>query len=129
MIVEHIINPYPRRMWIAVGENFDRIKSEFRFIYNSDSEMTNKELNNEYDASVFQVLKNNLAGFLVFIVTTDSNRVLVHEALHVALHIYEDCDMEIKPGMDQEPLCYLTEYIYSLLEDTVSTYNSEMKTE
>lgn len=116
-------------MWIAVGENFDRIKSEFRFIYNSDSEMTNKELNNEYDASVFQVLKNNLAGFLVFIVTTDSNRVLVHEALHVALHIYEDCDMEIKPGMDQEPLCYLTEYIYSLLEDTVSTYNSEMKTE
>lgn len=127
MIVEHRINPYPRTMWIAVGEDFDKIKSEFQFTYESDSKMTNKEIYDEFDALVFRVSKNNLAGFLVFIVTNNSNRTLVHEALHVALHIYEDCDMEIKPGMDQEPLCYLTEYIYSLLEDTVSKHNSEMK--
>ena len=127
MIVEHRINPYPRTMWIAVGEDFDKIKSEFQFAYESDSQMTNKEIDNEFDALVFKVSKNDLAGFLVFIVTNNSNRTLVHEALHVALHIYEDCDMEIKPGMDQEPLCYLTEYIYSLLEDTVSKHNSEMK--
>ena len=129
MIVEHRINPYPRIMWVAVGEDFDKIKSEFQFMYESDTEMTNEKINYENDAIVFRVSKDNKAGFLVFIVTDDSNRILVHEALHVALHIYEDCDMEIKPGMDQEPLCYLTEYIYSLLEDTVSKYNSEMKTE
>lgn len=123
MIVEHRINPYPRTMWVAVGEDFDKIKSEFQFVYESDSEMTNKKIVDEFDALVFRVSKNDLAGFLVFIVTNNSNRTLVHEALHVALHIYEDCDMEIKPGMDQEPLCYLTEYIYSLLEDTVSKYN------
>ena len=127
MITEHRINPYPRTMWIAVGEDFDKIKSEFQFTYESDSKMTNKEIYDEFDALVFRVSKNSLAGFLVFIVTNNSNRTLVHEALHVALHIYEDCDMEIKPGMDQEPLCYLTEYIYSLLEDTVSKHNSEMK--
>lgn len=127
MIVEHRINPYPRTMWVAVGEDFDKIKSEFQFTYESDSKMTNKEIYDEFDALVFRVSKNDLAGFLVFIVTNNSNRTLVHEALHVALHIYEDCDMEIKPGMDQEPLCYLTEYIYSLLEDTVSKHNSEMK--
>lgn len=129
MITEHRINPYPRTMWVAVGEDFDKIKSEFQFRYESDSKMTNKEIYDELDALVFTVSKNSLAGFLVFIVTNDSNRTLIHEALHVALHIYEDCDMEIKPGMDQEPLCYLTEYIYSLLEDTVSKHNSEMKTE
>lgn len=129
MITEHRINPYPRIMWVAVGEDFDKIKSEFQFMYESDTEMTNEKINYENDAIVFRVSKDNKAGFLVFIVTDDSNRILVHEALHVALHIYEDCDMEIKPGMDQEPLCYLTEYIYSLLEDTVSKYNSEMKTE
>ena len=127
MIVEHRINPYPRIMWVAVGEDFDKIKSEFQFMYESDTEMTNEKINYENDAIVFRVSKDNKAGFLVFIVTDDSNRILVHEALHVALHIYEDCDMEIKPGMDQEPLCYLTEYIYSLLEDTVSKHNSEMK--
>lgn len=127
MIAEHRINPYPKTMWIAVGEDFDKIKSEFQFMYESDTKMTNEKINYEFDALVFRVSKNDLAGFLVFIVTNNSNRTLVHEALHVALYIYEDCDMEIKPGMDQEPLCYLTEYIYSLLEDTVSKYNSEMK--
>lgn len=124
MIIEHKINPYPRTMWVAVGEDFDKIKSEFQFVYESDSEMTNKKIVDEYDAIVFRVSKNNLAGFLVFIVTDNSNRTLVHEALHVALYIYEDCDMDLRPGMDQEPLCYLDEYIYSLIEADVQKYKA-----
>lgn len=124
MIIEHKINPYPRTMWVAVGEDFDKIKSEFQFVYESDSKMTNKKIVDEYDAIVFRVSKNNLAGFLVFIVTDDSNRTFVHEALHVALHIYEDCDMDLRPGMDQEPLCYLDEYIYSLMEADVQKYKA-----
>lgn len=124
MIVEHRINPYPRTMWVAVGEDFDRIKSEFQFVYESDSEMTNKKIVDEYDAIVFRVSKDSKAGFLVFIVTDDSNRTFVHEALHVALHIYEDCDMDLRPGMDQEPLCYLDEYIYSLMEADVQKYKA-----
>lgn len=124
MIVEHRINPYPRTMWVAVGEDFDKIKSEFQFVYESDSEMTNKKIVDEYDAIVFRVSKDNKVGFLVFIVTDDSNRIFVHEALHVALHIYEDCDMDLRPGMDQEPLCYLDEYIYSLIEADVQKYKA-----
>ena len=124
MITEHRINPYPRTMWIAVGEDFDKIKAEFQFAYESDSKMTNKEIYDEFDALVFRVSKNNLAGFLVFIVTNNSNRTLVHESLHVALHIYEDCDMDLRPGMDQEPLCYLDEYIYSLIEADVQKYKA-----
>lgn len=34
MIVEHRINPYPRTMWVAVGEDFDKIKSEFQLYMN-----------------------------------------------------------------------------------------------
>lgn len=124
MMVEHKINPYPRKMWVAVGEDFDKIKSEFQFVYKLDSEMTNKKIVDEYDAIVFQVSKDNKAGFLVFIVTDDSNRTFVHEALHVALHIYEDCNMDLRPGMDQEPLCYLDEYIYSLIEADVQKYKA-----
>ena len=122
MIIEHKIEPYPRRMWVAIGEDFDKIKSEFQFEY--DPEMTNKKIVNEYDAIVFRVSKDNKAGFLVFIVTKDSSRVLVHEALHVTLYIYKDCGMDIRPGMDQEPLCYLNEYIYSLLELDLQKYKT-----
>lgn len=124
MITEHRINPYPRTMWIAVGEDFDKIKSKFQFVYESASEMTNKKIVDGYDAIVFRVSKDNRAGFLVFIVNDDSNRTFVHEALHVALHIYEDCDMDLRPGMDQEPLCYLDEYIYSLIEADVHKYKA-----
>ena len=124
MITEHRINPYPRTMWVAVGEDFDKIKSKFQFVYESASEMTNKKIVDGYDAIVFRVSKDNKAGFLVFIVADDSNRTFVHEALHVALHIYEDCDMDLRPGMDQEPLCYLDEYIYSLIEADVRKYKA-----
>lgn len=124
MIIEHKINPYPRIMWVAVGEDFDKIKSEFQFVYEDDSKMTNKKIVDECDAVVFRVSKDNKAGFLVFIVTDDSNRTFVHEALHVALHIYEDCNMDLRPGMDQEPLCYLDEYIYSLMEADVQKYKA-----
>ena len=124
MIAEHRINPYPRTMWVAVGEDFDKIKSEFQFMYESDSELTNKKIVDEYDAIVFRVSKDKKTGFLVFIVTDDSNRILVHEALHVALHIYEDCGMDLRPEMDQEPLCYLNEYIYSLIEADVQKYKT-----
>ena len=94
------------------------------FIIESDSEMTSKKIVDEYDAIVFRVSKDNKAGFLVFIVTSNSSRTLVHEALHVALHIYEDCNMDLRPGMDQEPLCYLDEYIYSLIEADVQKYKA-----
>ena len=124
MIVEHKVNLYPRKMWVAVGEDFDKIKSEFQFMYEPDSEMTNKKIVDMYDAIVFRVSKDNKAGFLVFIAADDSNKTLVHESLHVALYIYEDCNMDLRHGMDQEPLCYLTEYIYSLIEADVQKYKA-----
>lgn len=119
MIIEHKINPYPRRIWVVIKENFDKIKSEFNFKYESDYELTNKKIVNNYDAIVITVSKNNKAGFMVFITDDISNSTLVHESLHVALNIYIDCEMVINSEMDQEPLCYLTEYIYSLLETDI----------
>lgn len=125
MVIEHKINPYPRTMWVVIGEDFDKIKSEFEFAYESDLEMTDKKIVEECDAIVFGVYKGDKSGFLVFIVTKDSNRILVHEALHIALHVYEDCGMDLRPGMDQEPLCYLTEYIYSLIEEDIQKFKDE----
>lgn len=123
MIIEHILDPYPRRMWVAIDEDFDKIKSEFKFLCQKDCEMSNDEIINLYDAFVFDVSKDNYLGYLIFIITTNSNKILVHESLHVSLSIYIDCNMEISPKMDQEPLCYLTEYIYSLLESDISNKN------
>lgn len=115
MIKEHKLTPYPRRMWIARNENFDEIKGQFEFVYKSDSEITNDEIQNEWNAGVFKVSKNKYRGYLVFITDDCDDGHLVHEANHVALHVYEDCGMDLKPEMDQEPFCYLSEHIWRLL--------------
>lgn len=124
MITEHILEPYPRIMWVAFEEDFDKIKSNFQ-MHEQDSELTHNEIANKYDAIVFRVYKDDNNGYLVFIINSSPNRILVHESLHVALDIYQDCGMEVNVQMDQEPLCYLVEYIYSLLENDVNQLKNE----
>lgn len=119
MIVEHRINPYPRTMWVAIGENFDNIKSKFCF--NEDQDFTQQTIEDNYDGIVFDVTKDNHKGYLVFLIDSD-NLVLVHEASHIVLSIYADCGMVLDPNMDQEPFCYLTEYIFKLLKETANEY-------
>ena len=115
MIKEVELIPYPRRMWIAKKENFDTLKEVFEFISEEDLSLTHEEIVKSWNAVVFEVNKDGYTGYLVFICDNYEDSHLVHEAVHVALNVYEDCSMELKPGMDQEPLAYLIEYIYKKL--------------
>lgn len=116
MIKECELLPYPRKMWIARGEDYDEIKKQFS-MSPEDYDLTNEEINSKWKAVVFTCDKDNYAGYLVFITDDCDDGDLVHESLHVSMSVYEDCSIAIKPGMDQEPLCYLTEHIWRLLTD------------
>lgn len=50
--------------------------------------MTNEKINDEFDALVFRVSKNDLAGFLVFIVTNNSNRTFSTRSAFMLLYTY-----------------------------------------
>lgn len=115
MIKEVELIPYPRKMWIAKEENYDTLKEVFVFNNENDLVDTHQDIIDKYNAVVLNVSKDELAGYLVFISSECEDRHLVHEAVHVALNVYEDCSMELKPEMDQEPLAYLIEYIYTEL--------------
>lgn len=115
MIKEVELIPYPRRMWIAKDENYDKLKEVFTFNCEEDLSETHQEVIGTYNALVINVSKDNLAGYLVFICPGCEDRHLVHEAVHVALNLYGDCFIELKPDMDQEPFAYLVEYIYTEL--------------
>lgn len=118
MITEHKLTPYPRRLWIAKGENYDNIKGQFE-MSPEDEALTDEEINSKWKAIVISCNKDDYAGYLVFITDDYDEGDLVHEALHVALCVYDDCSMDISNNMDQEPLCYLDEYIWRLLADKV----------
>lgn len=115
MIKEVELIPYPRKMWIAKKENFDKLKEVFEFLVEEDLSLTHKEIEDRWNAIVFTVNKDKCTGYLVFITDDCSDSNLVHESVHVALNVYEDCSMELKSEMDQEPLAYLVEYIYTEL--------------
>lgn len=115
MIFEHSINPYPRKLWVATNVSFDTVKEDFKFDSVEDESLTNKYINEHYDAVMFTVSHNNNKGYLLFITPTVNIFILSHEALHVALCIFEDCNMILSVGMDQEPLCYLQEYLFKII--------------
>lgn len=115
MIKEVELIPYPRKMWIAKKENFDTLKGVFEFLSEGDLSLTHKEIVENYNAVVFTVNKDGHTGYLVFICADYKDCHLVHEAVHVALNVYEDCSMKLESEMDQEPLAYLVEYIYKKL--------------
>lgn len=117
MIKEYDLIPYPRKMWVVKGENYDQIKESFT-LEEGDYELTDEEINDKWNALVIPCSKDDRLGYLVFITDDCSPSDLVHEALHVSLCVYEDCSMKLEPGMDQEPLCYLTEHIWDLLNIT-----------
>lgn len=117
MIKEVELIPYPRMMWIAKNENFDNLKEVFEFISEEDLSLTNEKIVKTWNAIVFEVNKDNRTGYLVFICSNYEDSNLVHEAVHVALNVYEDCSMELNSGMDQEPLAYLIEYVYKKLAE------------
>lgn len=115
---EYKLNPYPRRMWVVKGESFDDIKSQF-VLSEEDSELTDEEIREDWNAVVLKCIKDSYHGYLVFITESCTQESLVHEAVHVALEVYIDCQMSICPEMDQEPLAYLVEYVYSLLQNNL----------
>lgn len=117
MIKEYKLSPYPRRLWIVKNENFNEIKKDFQFKYKNEEELSNDYIQNNYQAIVFLVSKDSYYGYLVFCTDDCDENTLVHEAGHVVLHLYEDCGMDLKEGMDQEPFCYMLEYIFSLLKE------------
>lgn len=118
MIIEHDLLIYPRRIWVVKDESFDHIKKDFS-LREEDEKMTDEEIEENWDAFVISCQKNKYHGFMVFINGDCEDKTLVHEALHVALNVYEECSITLEAGMDQEPLCYLVEYIYKLLKEDV----------
>ena len=117
MIKEYKLKPYPRRLWVAKNENFDKVKKKFK-LNSEDKTLTNKQINSLYDAIVLNVIdkKTKYSGYLVFITNNYTDSILVHEAAHVVFELYKDCSMIINNNMDQEPFCYLLTYIYKLLK-------------
>lgn len=111
MIKEFILNPYPRKLWIVKEEKFEDIEDLFEF------SLEGLEIPDIEDAEgiTFVCTKDSYCGYMVFITDNASDSTLVHEATHVVLSLYRDCGIELHEDMDQEPFCYLLEYIYKLL--------------
>lgn len=111
MIKEFTLNPYPRKLWVVKEEKFEDIEDLFEFPLDG-LEIPDME---EIAGITFVCTKDSYNGYMVFLPETATDSTLVHEAAHVTLSLYRDCGIELHEDIDQEPFCYLLEYIYKLL--------------
>lgn len=112
MIKEYQIEPYPRRLWVTNASDLEEVRKEYSFI----CEVTDEQVESSASLVIPAKNKDNYYGYFVIINEDCESRHLVHEAIHIALDVYRDCDCSINEEMDQEPFAYLVESIYNKLK-------------
>lgn len=116
---------YPRKLWIAVGT--DTFKDRFSNV---------SEWNDSFYAVVDDVCDdmNGNYGVLIRFTCFDSmtTSVITHESIHVALNIYDYCDVHVDTK-NQEHLCYFAGWVAKCCGEVLKaeqerlTNNSETK--
>lgn len=120
MIQAFNIEPYPKKLWVAKNENWEMLHAFF--CYDCDvSDITQNTLDNEASALTFPKVTDSkgAGGYLVFLSDCCKIQHVAHEAAHVAIHVYEDCFMQLKVGMDSEPFAYLLESIFCKIKEVL----------
>lgn len=120
MIQTFNIEPYPKKLWVAKNEDWEKLYALFR--YDCDvSDITQNTLDNEASALTFPRVTDSkgVGGYLVFLSDCCKIQHVAHEAAHVAIHIYEDCLIQLKVGMDSEPFAYLLESIFCKIKEVL----------
>lgn len=91
MILAFNIEPYPKKLWVAKNEDWEKLYALFR--YDCDvSDITQNTLDNEASALTFPRVTDGKGayGYLVYLSDCCKIQHVAHEAAHVAIHVYED---------------------------------------
>lgn len=85
------------------------------------SDITQNTLDNEASALTFPRVTDGKGayGYLVYLSDCCKIQHVAHEAAHVAIHVYEDCLIQLKVGMDSEPFAYLLESIFCKIKEVL----------
>ena len=114
-IIRHQISPYPRVLWVCKGEALREAPGRFTplgFTWGEYEEYKG------YNGMVFKVYETETKdmGYLVWLDDDAYDTTCVHEAGHVALHLFQDIG-EAGIYDAQEPFAYMLEWIYGRIKD------------
>ena len=111
---EYVNGIYPRRLWICTQTELEQCKD--CFILSENGEDIDLDDVIGYSAVVWNVQHCHYGyGLLVFIVNKLTPRQIAHEAAHVTLEIFKDCDCRVDYE-NQEPFAYLLGWAYECIE-------------
>lgn len=112
-------NIYPRRLWVAIGDEIEQIKKTFAY-----SDGTELDIDSDTDvayAITVDVLhkKTGLLGVLVWACDTESlsPKVMAHESVHATIEMFHACHCYFTYN-NQEPFAYLTSWIFDKIQET-----------
>lgn len=133
---------FPRKLWIAIGADYEELGSRFRVCTDAGYDIMNAtDYNNivgseESFASTTRVCNSRTkdAGYLVYIQKDcekeldihDFTRIIAHEAVHVNDYLLDDIGAQ---KVDTEINAYITDYVVGKILNTVTAYRNNKKQE
>ena len=133
---------FPRKLWVAIGSDYEELRNRFRVYTDAGYDIMNAtDYNNivgseESFASTTRVCNSRTkdAGYLVYIQKDcekkldihEFTRIIAHEAVHVNDYLLDDIGART---VDTEINAYITDYVVGKILNTVTAYRNNKKQE
>lgn len=105
---------YPRLLWVASSDCAKAIRR--KFTYRDGSEVDDLDDENVGTCVTVTERKTGRYGYLLVFSNDCDMSTVVHESNHAALHILKDVGAGRHIASDQEPFCYLSDWVFRCAE-------------
>jgi len=130
VIYEYDLVPYPRKLWVVIGADYEFIKSKFRWNKKEDGSMefpTDDPWSAKSAALTFGDIEDKATqdyGILLWIMNDLDNRDIVHESFHILSTLFDEMGISYDAN-NQEVFSYPMAQIYSYVETALKSHKKK----
>lgn len=116
---EYINGIYPRKLWIYNTSELEKFRDNFTLSGTGEDINPSSDVIG-YDSIVYNVHHCSFGyGVLLCIENPLTPKQIAHEATHISLEIFKDCDCRVDYE-NQEPFAYLLSWAYECIEQFIT---------
>ena len=118
------LTPYPRKLWVVIGEDYEFIKSKFTWMEQGDDFVgfPPKDLwsNGASGCTFGKIMEKSTLdyGILVWIIGKPTGSIIAHESFHVTSTLFEEAGVEYD-AENQEVFAYQIGQVYDYINNAI----------
>ena len=130
VIYEYDLVPYPRKLWVVIGADYEFIKNKFKWNKKDDGSMefpADDPWSATSAALTFGDIEDKATqdyGILLWIMNDLDNRDIVHESFHILSTLFDEMGISYDAN-NQEVFSYPMAQIYSYVETALKSHKKK----